>query len=460
MLDAKGNLITTNKALEQLSMDMYRERLRSNQINENLKIHQVQRENLWQKRFEEAQRNVTPDWTMQDLEVVLKQLKNKKSRDPLGLANELFKPENAGEDLKLALLKMSNEIKKQQIFPKALGMCNISSLYKNKGSKKDFNNYRGIFRVTAIRSIIDKLIYNDEYDTIDANLTDSNVGARRNRNIRDNIFVINAITNNIRKNNTKDTDIQIYDAEKCFDKLWAQECYNDIYENGFKSDKLALLYNINKDAQVAIKTSNGISERITISNTIMQRTVWASLMCTSTMDTLEKKVYQVPETLYQYKGVPIPPLGMVDDIICVTNVKRSAEVNSLINTFIESKKLKLSENKCFQIHVGKGHINCPKLKVHKVNMKEAEREKYLDDMIDKSGSIQATIDHRKSKGEGIITGIMTILDEIPLGKHRIDVALKLREVMLINGILFNSEAWHGVTKNHIRELEKIDENLI
>ena len=96
---------------------------------------------------------------------------------------------------------------------------------------------------------------------------------------------------------------------------------------------------------------------------------------------------------------------MVDDIICVTNVKRSAEVNSLINTFIESKKLKLSEKKCFQ-------INCPKLKVRKVNMKEAEGEKYLGDMIGKSGSIQATIEHRKSKCEGIITGIMTILDDL------------------------------------------------
>ena len=80
----------------------------------------MQREDLWQKRFEEAQGNVTPDWTMQDLEVVLKQLKNKKSRDPLRLADELFKPENAGEDLKLALLKMSNEIKKQQIFPRSM----------------------------------------------------------------------------------------------------------------------------------------------------------------------------------------------------------------------------------------------------------------------------------------------------------------------------------------------------
>ena len=142
--------------------------MKSHQIKDSLKLHQVQREDFWEKRFQEAQKNITPDWTMQDLEVVLKQLKNKKARDPLGISNELFKPENAGEDLKIALLKMSNKIKTQQVVPKALGLCNITSLYKNKGSQKDYNNYRGIFRVTAIRSIIDKLIYNDEYEFIDS----------------------------------------------------------------------------------------------------------------------------------------------------------------------------------------------------------------------------------------------------------------------------------------------------
>ena len=55
---------------------------------------------------------------------------------------------------------------------------------------------------------------------------------------------------------------------------------------------------------------------------------------------------------------------------------------------------------------------------------------------------------------------MSILDEIPLGKHRISVAMKLREVMLINGILYNREAWHGVTKNHIKNLETFDEDLL
>jgi hypothetical protein len=36
----------------------------------------------------------------------------------------------------------------------------------------------------------------------------------------------------------------------------------------------------------------------------------------------------------------------------------------------------------------------------------------------------------------------------------------LREAMLINGILYNSEAWHGVTKKHINALQAIDESLL
>ena len=151
---------------------------------------------------------------------------------------------------------------------------------------------------------------------------------------------------------------------------------------------------------------------------------------------------------------------MVYDIISVTNVEQTKIMNETINTFIESKKLKLSENKCYQIHIGKGHEGCPTLKVHDTDMKQAKSEKYLGDIVDHTGSIQATIDNRKSKGQGIITEILAIINEIPLGIHRIDVAMKLREVMLLNGILYNSEAWHGVTKGHIKSLEAIDEAII
>ena len=111
------------------------------------------------------------------MDVVLKYLKKNKSRDPLDLANELFLPNVAGHDLKVAVLRLVNKIKEKQEYPEALEVCNISSIYKNKGSRNSFDNYRGIFRVPIFRTILDRLIYNDEYDNIDEELSDSNVGA-------------------------------------------------------------------------------------------------------------------------------------------------------------------------------------------------------------------------------------------------------------------------------------------
>ena len=170
-----------------------------------------------------AKENKTEPWNINDLNVVLKSLKNNKSRDPDDLANKIFKPEVAGDDLKLAILKLMNCIKAEQIYPKCLEKCNITSIWKQKGPRNDFASYRGIFRVNIFRSILDKLIYIDEYDNIDANLTDSNVGARRSRNIRDNIFVPDAILNYLKGTSKEDIDIQVYDVEQCFDSLWLHE---------------------------------------------------------------------------------------------------------------------------------------------------------------------------------------------------------------------------------------------
>ena len=56
--------------------------------------------------------------------------------------------------------------------------------------------------------------------------------------------------------------------------------------------------------------------------------------------------------------------------------------------------------------------------------------------------------------------ILAITNEVPLAHWRIKAGLKLREALLINSILFNSEAWQGITKAEIETLEKVDEDLL
>ena len=57
----------------------------------------------------------------------------------------------------------------------------ITSIYKMKGPKCELDSDRGIFGVAKVRSIIEKLVYQDSYDTIDQCMSDSNVGGRRKR---------------------------------------------------------------------------------------------------------------------------------------------------------------------------------------------------------------------------------------------------------------------------------------
>ena len=153
------------------------------------------------------------------------------------------------------------------------------------------------------------------------------------------------------------------------------------YMTGFQNDKLALLFLENQNAEIAIKPANGISKRESITNVVMQGTVWGSLFCTATMDKLGKLEYSNEDLLYKYKGeVEIPTLGMVDDLLSIRKCSmESVKANAVINGFIESKKLTLSKSKCQRIHICKkkdeNSMKCPILQVHKDRMEDYVREK-------------------------------------------------------------------------------------
>ena len=252
--------------------------------------------------------------------------------------------------------------------------------------------------------------------------------------------MLNAIINSIKKGKEEACDITVYDVEKCFDALWVQECMNTLFEYGLTNDKLVLLYEETKTALIAIKTSSGLTERDIIENTIMQGTVFGSLICTTVMDKLAKIFYNTENLLYKYKNdVDIPVLGMVDDVLNVTKCSnQSVMSNATITTFMELNKLKLADKKCAKIHIGNKCDQCPQLKVHENDMRESHSEKYLGDTISKEGTLDENIKQRKLKGYSYISEIRALLSDMPFGHRRVEVGLMLRDAMFVNGILCNS----------------------
>ena len=463
MQNSKGKLLTNEKDIREEAMNHYKKVFTDKSIGKEYEQYRIEREALCMKHLDECSKVKTPDWTVSEVTYALKCLKRGKSKDPYDIPNELFKPDVAGTNLISAITKLMNRVKSELIFPTHLNVANVTNLYKNKGDKSKFDSYRGIFRIPILRNTLELLMHIDEYEKIDANLTNGNVGARRRRNVRDNLFVINAIMNES-KQNKEPTDIDVYDVEKCFDNLWLHESINDLYEEGRKNDKLNLLFLANKDARIVIKTSSGNTEQFSISNTIMQGTVWAGLMCTATMDKLCKRFYKEDNLLYKYRQeVSVPPLEMVDDIITASKCgTTSITINSMVQTFVNQKKLQLSEVKCKKIHIGTKHSgeNCAEHYVGENPMKTSEKEKYLGDFLTKDANSKQTIKERKSRGFAVLSQMDAILSDIPLGKYRMEMGLELRHAWFLNGVLFNSETWMGYSDNDLSDLELIDHKIL
>ena len=229
-----------------------------------------------------------------------------------------------------------------------------------------------------------------------------------------------------------------------------------------QNDKLPLLFLENKTAQVAVKTTGGLSERIGIHNIIMQGSVWGSICCVVLMDKLGKYAYKNKELLYYYKGVVgCPPLQMVDDVLGLQNcLAKSKQLNTVVNTFMELEKLTLSKTKCHKLHIGSNESIYPDMIVHGEAVRNSKREKYLGDIIASNGSAKPNLAKRMSRGWGRVSEILGLVKEAPLGYRRITAGLLFRKSLLINTMLFNSEAWHNITDSQIEAFEKIDEALI
>ena len=208
--------------------------------------------------LEECKSRKSAPWQMTELDKVLKNLKNNKTRDPIGLINEIFKPGCIGEGLKQAVLSLLNQSKDCYELAEIMKMANITSIWKLKGSKMELSNDRGIFVLTVFRMIMDRILYNEYYPSLEKNMSPSNIGAMKNKNIRNHLFILYGIINSVIQGEEKCIDIQIYDVKQCFDALWLEDCMLDLHSATPQSqhnDRLALIYKANEENKVAVKTT-------------------------------------------------------------------------------------------------------------------------------------------------------------------------------------------------------------
>ena len=113
---------------------------------------------------------------------------------------------------------MMKRIKETFKIPECLALANITILHKKK-CKLDLKNWRGIFLSSVLHTILMKLVHERTYEIVNENMTDSQIGARKNKSVRNHLFVLNSVISDVMSSVKKTPiDITIMDFKQMFDK--------------------------------------------------------------------------------------------------------------------------------------------------------------------------------------------------------------------------------------------------
>ena len=273
----KGKLVSGAREIKTLLAKEYRERLRSRPVRPDLKLMKKRKKRIFQMKMKLAVSRDSPDWSMDNLEAALSKLKNNKSRDYEGYITEIFKKNVIGSNLKLSLLILFNKLKQSKTIAKFMNYANITTVPK-KGSRVELRNERGIFQTPVVRSILMRLIYDSKYNEIDRNMSNCQMGGRKRKGCKNNIFLLNGIIHEVLSSTKKKPVMfQFYDYSQMFDSINLEEAISDLYDTGVSDDNLALIYEANKEINMGVKTGHGMTERQIITNTVLQGDTFGSI---------------------------------------------------------------------------------------------------------------------------------------------------------------------------------------
>ena len=323
-----------------------------------------------------------------------------------------------------------------------------------------------------------KLVYERTYETIDTNMTDAQIGARKHKSVRNHLFVLNSIISDVMSSKKKESiDLNVMDFKQMFDAEEIPHVLNAFYEAGIQDDMLSLLNEANKSVSFVVKTPNGKTEQRNIKNKIMQGDVMAPILSSNFVDVNVVKMAMKTGNVYKYKNkVVIPPLIMQDDTLSISACGyKTNKMNTLLNTCSSIMGLQFGSEKCVKMHIGKNHnkekcgkgiVDSWKTEIKgdklediyegKVEMKTVSEKKYLGDIVSSDMKNEYNIRDKTNKATGNVNKIISSLQERPFGKHHFKAAKILRDGMLVGSLLNNAETWINLTKKDMEKLEKPD----
>ena len=258
-----------------------------------------------------------------------------------------------GNSLHRALYKLYQLVWNKEEKPDAWRDTILIQLDKAKSKDKtDLNSKRHIHIKPEIPKYFEHMVATSAKPMIVDNMSPFQIGAVPGHRSQEHLFSLKSVVAMF-EDNEEALAVQLFDLVKFFDSECLIDGLGELYRSKVKGKPYKLLYELNKDTRITVRTPVGDSEKRETGENIGQGSISGSLVSSSSLSSGVADFFSDSEQEVFYGLLKLLPQSFQDDLLRVCRDRLSAQQgNDRFQNLAETKLLSYNMDKTCIIFMG------------------------------------------------------------------------------------------------------------
>ena len=378
----------------------------------------------------------------------------------------------SGYDFRNALFHLFKLVWKKEEIPTHWKHTTLVQLWKCKGDFRDQKYIRNLHIKEFEPKFFGHIVINLAKEILLKNTSIFQIGAKKGHRAAEHIYVMKSCIQ-MYKTLKKPLIICFWDYSTFFDSESEIDVMNEIYNLGVRGKLYRLLYKINQETFIRVKTAVGVTWAEKRSEGISQGTVDGAVLSSAGIGGGVDEYFRDSEHEIWYHEVRLQPQSFVDDVARMAAGRLEAQAGiNLMETIAETKLLSYNMDKSVYMVVGEGgnkkgmegDLEKDPLMLCGQKMKRTESYSYLGTAISEKGigeSVKETIKGKLGKVKHMIFEIKSVIEDfrnnVPGG---ICTGTLIWEAAVVPFLFHSSECWMEVPKESLAALNSLQEMFL
>ena len=395
--------------------------------------------------------------TEEEVERAIKSTHSRRSAGVCEVSPELIK--YGGAEMVGGLTKVFNVVIENGRVPAEWKKAIIVPIFKNKGSKLDCANYRGISLTSVPSKVFLRVLLNRVKPIIEERLREEQAGFRGARSTVDQIFALRQVVEK-RWEHAMPVYCAFMDLEKAYDSVWREGMWQIAKHYGVPSQIVEMLREYYDGSTSCVRMDGGEGDWFPINTGLRQGCVMSPSLFNIYMDAMMRKVIDGAPGGVTVGNERVTDLDFADDValmadtwmVLVGMVMSMEQVTQRFGINISAKKSEI-----LYIGRGEGNVRTEDLQLRGQALKQVEEFIYLGSVFASDGRIIQDIERRRAGA----TRTFGTLRRRLWGRREVSLKVKMKvfNATVLPVLLYGATTW-PLTQTEERRLDAFEMRML